>query len=56
MRAVQAVLSGDAGLSPGMQFRLLERVTGHRPFAVRTFGASHSRPDMPSPEEVKTGE
>ncbi|MFB6877711.1 LuxR C-terminal-related transcriptional regulator [Streptomyces sp. NPDC056323] len=29
---------------------------GHRPFAMRTFGASHSRPDGPSPEEVKTGE
>ncbi|MEU0629919.1 hypothetical protein [Streptomyces sp. NPDC005989] len=110
----RAVLSGEAGLSPGVRRRLLERMTtgpslapepqlpdgltpreleapvpiaegpsdpeaahlaghrekatpaisspglecttGHRPFAMRTFGASHSRPDRPSPEEVKTGE
>ncbi|AXE89145.1 response regulator transcription factor [Streptomyces sp. Go-475] len=37
VRAVHSVLSGDAGLSPGIQRRLLERLTedDHRPAAPR---------------------
>lgn len=47
VRAIQAVLSGEAGLSPA---------TERRPCAMRMFVVSHTHPGHPSPEEVKSGE
>lgn len=48
MRAVQAVLAGEAGLSPGVRRRLLDRVTtGPLP------ASEPQSPDGPTPRELE---